>query len=143
MTGHNSSVYLAAIVVLALFAYVVWRNNRRRGDLVAGAGIAPAVDAALRRLLAGEVGFVVLSVSPSVYVQFATQPNGAVLAEANCPGENEPAAAVLSAAGLSPVQGRPNYRATFATADAGRLAALVHAYLDALGAGSITILTGR
>ena len=143
MTGNNGTVYLAAILVLALFGYVVWRNNRRRGEVVAGAGIAPAVDAALRRLLAGETGFAVVSVSPSVYLQFAMESNGAVLAEANCPADNEAAARVLSAAGLSPVQGPPNYRGSFAAGDAGRLAGLVRSYLDAFGAGSVTIRTGR
>ena len=142
MTGQNSTVYLAAII-LALFGYVLWRNNKRRGDVVAGAGIAPAVDAALRRLLAGETGFVVVSVSPSVYLQFAMESNGAVLAEANCPAGNEAAARVLSAAGLSAVAGPPNYRGSFASGDVGRLAGLVRNYLDALGAGSVTIRTGR
>ncbi len=142
MTGQNSTVYLAAII-LALFGYVLWRNNKRRGEVVAGAGIAPAVDAAMRRLLAGETGFVVVSVSPSVYLQFALESNGAVLTEANCPADNEAAARVLSAAGLSAVPGPPNYRGSFASGDAGRLAGVVRNYLDALGAGSVTIRTGR
>ena len=142
MTGQNSTVYLAAII-LALFGYVLWRNNKRRGEVVAGAGIAPAVEAALRRLLAGETGFVVVSVSPSVYLQFALESNGAVLTEANCPADNEAAARVLSAAGLSAVPGPPNYRGSFASGDAGRLAGVVRNYLDALGAGSVTIRTGR
>ena len=142
MTGQNSTVYLAAII-LALFGYVLWRNNKRRGEVVAGAGIAPAVEAALRRLLAGETGFVVVSVSPSVYLQFASESNGAVLAEANCPADNEAAARVLSAAALSAVPGPPNYRGSFASGDVGRLAGLVRNYLDALGAGSVTIRTGR
>jgi hypothetical protein len=142
MAGHNGTVYLAA-VILALFAYVLWRNNKRRGDVVAGAGIAPAVDAALRRLLAGETGFVVVSASPSVYLQFAIESNGAVLAEANCPPDNEAAATVLLTAGLSAIQGPPNYRGTFASGDVGRLAGLVRSYLDALGVGSARIRTGR
>jgi hypothetical protein len=143
MAGHNGTVYLAAIMVVALFGYVVWRNNRRRGHVVAGAGIAPAVDAAFRQLLAGETDFVVLSVSPSVYLQFATESNGAVLAEASCPADNESAERVLSTAGLSAVQGAPNYRGSFAGADAGRLAGFVRSYLEALGAGSVTIRSGR
>jgi len=142
MAGHNSTVYLAVIIV-ALFGFVLVRNYRRRGQMVTGEGIAPAVDAVLRRLLAGETGFVVISVSPSVYIQFATESNGAVLAEANCPADNEAAARVLSEAGLSAVQGPPNYRGSFASSDIRRLVALVHAYLDALGAGSVRILTGR
>ena len=142
MNGNSGTVYLAAILVLALFGYVLWRNNRRRGEVVAGAGIAPAVAAALRRLLAGETGFVVVSVTPSVYLQFAMESNGAVLAEANCPADSA-AARVLSAAGLSAVQGPPNYRGSFASGDAGRLAGLVRSYLDAFGAGSVTIRTGR
>lgn len=143
MAGQNGTVYLAAIVVLALFGYAVWRNNRRRGHVVAGAGIAPAVDTALRRLLAGQTRFVVLSVSPSVYLQFATESNGAVLAEANCPADNEAAERVLSTAGLRAVQGPPNYRGSFASADAGRLVGLAQSYLEALRAASVTIRTGR
>jgi hypothetical protein len=143
MTGNNGTVYVAAILVLVLFGYVVWRNNKRRGNVVGGAGIAPAVDAAVRRLLAGETGFVVVSVSPSVYLQFSTESSGAVLAEANCPADNDAAARVLSAAGLRAVQGPPNYRGSLASGDAGRLAGLVRDYLDALGAGSVTIRTGR
>lgn len=142
MTGRNSSVYLA-VIIAALFGFVLVRNYRRRGQTVGGEAIAPAVDAALRRLLARETGFVVVSISPSVYVQFAMESNGAVLAEANCPADNEAAATVLSTAGLTVVQGPPNYRGSFASADAGRLASLVRSYLDALGAGSVTIRTGR
>jgi hypothetical protein len=141
--GHNNPVYLAVIVVLASIGYVVWRNYRRRGQMVRGAEIAPAVDAALLRLLAGETGFVVLAVSPRVYVQFATESSGSVITEANCPAGNRAAEKVLTTAGLSAVQGLPNYRASFASADVGRLAGLVHRYLDALGAGSLTIETGR
>jgi len=140
--GHSSTVYLAAII-LAMFGYVLWRNSRRRGHVVAGAGIAPAVDAALRRLLAGETPFVVLSVTPNVYLQFATEPNGGVLVEANCPAGNEAAATILTTAGLIAVPGPPNYRASFASPDIGRLASLVPSYLDALGAVSLTIRTGR
>src|ERR1700730_15133660 len=124
MAGQNGTVYLAPIIALALFGYVVWRNNRRRGHVVVGAGMAPAIDAALRRLLAGETGFVCLSISPSVYLQCATASNGAVLAEAKCPPDSEAAERVLSTGGLSAVQGLPNYRGSFATADAGRLAGL-------------------
>ncbi len=142
-SGHNNPVYLAVIVVLASIGYVVWRNYRRRGQMVRGAGIAAAVDAVLQRLLAGEIGFVVLSVSPTVYVQFRTESNGAVLAEANCPAGNQAAETVLSTAGLTATKGPPNYRATFASADAGRLAGLVRSYLGALGAGSLTIRGGR
>jgi len=112
-SGHNNPVYLAVIVVLASIGYVVWRNYRRRGQMVRGAGIAAAVS------------------------------NGAVLAEANCPAGNQAAETVLSTAGLTATKGPPNYRATFASADAGRLAGLVRSYLGALGAGSLTIETGR
>jgi hypothetical protein len=141
--GHNNTVYPVAIIVLALVTYLLWRNYRRRGEVVRGAGIAAAVDAVLQLLLAGEIGFVVLSVSPTVYVQFKTESNGAVLAEANCPAGNQAAETVLSTAGLTATKGPPNYRATFASADAGRLAGLVRSYLGALGAGSLTIETGR
>lgn len=142
MSGQNTTVYLT-IIIVALFGFVLARNYRRRGQVVRGEGIAPAVEAALRRLLAGDTGFVVLSVSPSVYWQFATEPNGAVLTEANCPPDDEAAERVLSTAGLSAVPGRPNYRAHLASADVGRLVGLVRSYLDALGATSLTIRTGR
>ena len=141
--SHYNTANLAAILAVALITVLLWRNYRRRGQVVRGAGIAPAVDAALGRLLAGETRFVVLSVSPAVYLQFATEPNGAVLAEANCPADNRPAESVLSTAGLSVVPGPPNYRATLARADIGRLAGLVRDYLDALRAESITIRTAR
>ena len=141
--SQYNTTNLAAILAVALITYLLWRNYRRRGQVVRGAGIAPAVDAAFGRLLAGETRFVVLSASPAVYLQFATEPNGAVLAEANCPADNQAAERVLSTAGLSEVQGPPNYRATFARADVGRLAGLVRDYLDALGAKSITIRTAH
>ncbi len=141
--GHQNTVYVVAIITLALVAYSLWRNYKRRGQTVGGARIAPAVDAALRRLLAGKTRFVVLSVRDPVYLQFATEPNGSLLAEANCPAGNEMAEKVLSGAGLSAVQGRPNYRARLASADVGWLAGLVRSYLEALGAGSLTIQTGR
>ena len=108
-----------------------------------GAGIAPAVDAALGRLLAGETRFVVLTVSPSVYLQFANEPNGAVLVEANCPADSPAAERVLSTAGLRAVQGPPNYRGNFASADVGRLSSLARDYIHALGAASISIRSGR
>jgi hypothetical protein len=111
--GHNNPVHLAVIVVLASIGYGVWRNYRRRGQMVRGAGIAAAVS------------------------------NGAVLAEANCPAGNQAAETVLSTAGLTATKGPRNYRATFASADAGRLAGLVRSYLGALGAGSLTIRGGR
>ena len=85
----------------------------------------------------------VLSASPSAYLQFATEANGAVLAEANCPADNQAAQRALSTAGLSAVQGPPNYRGNFASADVGRLSSLVRDYLEALGASSITIRTAR
>ena len=107
-----------------------------------GAGIAPAVDAALGRLLAGETRFVVLTLSPSVYLQFANEPNGAVLVEANCPADSPAAERVLSA-GLRAVQGPPNYRGNFASADVGRLSSLARDYIHALGAASISIRSGR
>src|SRR5260370_8689760 len=108
MTGQNSTVYLAAII-LALFGYVLWRNNKRRGEVVAGAGIAPAVEAALRRLLAGQTGFVVVSVSPSVYLQFPMESNGPGLADANCPAHKEAAAPTLPAPVPTPCTGSPNH----------------------------------
>ena len=141
--GHYNTANLAAILAVALIGYVLWRNYRRRGQLVRGAGIAPAVDAALGRLLAGETRFVVLTVSPSVYLQFANEPNGAVLVEANCPADSPAAERVLSTAGLRAVQGPPNYRGNFASADVGRLSSLARDYLSALGAGSISIRSGR
>ena len=141
--SQYNTTNLAAIVAVALITYMLWRNYRRRGQVIRGAGIAPAVDAALGRLLVGETRFVVLLASPAAYLQFATEPNGAVLAEANCPADNQAAERVLSTAGLSAVQGPPNYRATFARADVGRLGGLVRDYLDALGAESITIRTAR
>ena len=141
--GQYGTANVAAILAVAFIAYLLWRNYRRRGQLVRGAAIAPAVDAALRRLLAGETRFVVLSVSPSAYLQFAAEPNGAVVAEANCPAGNPAGERVLATAGLSAVQGPPNYRATFASADVNRLGGLTREYFDALDAGSITIRTGR
>ena len=141
--AHYNTANLAAILAVALIGYVLWRNYRRRGQLVRGAGIAPAVDAALGRLLAGETRFVVLTVSPSVYLQFANEPNGAVLVEANCPADSPAAERVLSTAGLRAVQGPPNYRGNFASADVGRLSSLARDYLSALGAGSISIRSGR
>lgn len=141
--GQYTTANLAAILALVFITYLIWRNYRRRGQLVRGAEIAPAVEAALGRLLAGETRFVVLSVSPSAYLQFATDPNGAVLAEANCPADNQVAQRALSTAGLSAVQGPPNYRGNFASADVGRLSSLARDYLDALGASSITIRTAR
>jgi len=141
--GHYNTANLAAILAVALIGYVLWRNYRRRGQLVRGAGIAPAVDAALGRLLAGETRFVVLTVSPSVYLQFANEPNGAVLIEANCPADSPAAERVLSTAGLRAVQGPPNYRGNFASADVGRLSSLARDYISALGAGSISIRSGR
>ena len=141
--GQYTTANLAAILALAFITYLIWRNYRRRGKLVRGAEIAPAVEAAFGRLLAGETRFVVLSVSPSAYLQFATDPNGAVLAEANCPADNPAAERVLSTAGLSAVQGPPNYRGNFASADVGRLSSLARDYLDALGAASISIRSGR
>ena len=141
--GQYTTANLAAILALVFITYLIWRNYRRRGQLVRGAGIAPAVEAALGRLLAGETRFVVVSVSPSVYLQFANEPHGAVLAEANCPADNPAAERVLSTAGLSAVQGPPNYRGNFASADVGRLSSLVRDYLEALGASSITIRTAR
>src|SRR2546425_11147471 len=119
--GQYTTANLAAILAVALIASVLWRNYGRRGQLVRGAGIAPAVDAALARLLAGETRFVVLSVTPSVYLQFANEPNGAVLAEANCPADNPAAERVLSTAGLGAVQGPPNYRGNVGSADVGWL----------------------
>ena len=121
--SQYNTTNLAAIVAVALITYMLWRNYRRRGQVIRGAGIAPAVDAALGRLLVGETRFVVLLASPAAYLQFATEPNGAVLAEANCPADNQAAERVLSTAGLSAVQGPPNYRATLAGADVDRLAA--------------------
>ena len=141
--GQYTTANLAAILALVFITYLIWRNYRRRGQLVRGAEIAPAVEAALGRLLAGETRFVVLSASPSAYLQFATEANGAVLAEANCPADNQAAQRALSTAGLSAVQGPPNYRATLAGADVDRLAGLVRDYLGALGASSITIRTAR
>lgn len=143
--AQNGTLYLAAIIVVALVSVRLWRNYRRRGQVLMGAQIAPAVDEALRRLVTDEKGFVVLSVSPRplVYLQFATEPNGGVVAEANCPADNEAAQTVLTTAGLSPVQGPPNYRATFASRDTGQLAGLVRNCFDALGADSLTIRTGR
>jgi len=141
--GQYTTANLAAILALVFITYLIWRNYRRRGQLVRGAGIAPAVEAALGRLLAGETRFVVVSVSPSVYLQFANEPHGAVLAEANCPADNPGAERVLSTAGLSAVQGPPNYRGNFASADVGQLSSLARDYLDALGAASISIRSGR
>jgi len=141
--GQYNTASLAAILALVFVTYVLWRNYRRRGQLVRGVEIAPAVEAALGRLLAGETRFVVLSASPSAYLQFATDATGAVLAEANCPADNQAAQRALSTAGLSAVQGPPNYRGSFASADVGRLSSLARDYLDALGAGSISIRVGR
>lgn len=143
--AQNGSLYLVVIILVALVGLRLWRNNRRRGQVLMGAQIAPAVDEALRRLMADEKGFVVLAVSsrPLVYLQFATEPNGGVIAEANCPADNAAAQKVLTTAGLSPVQGPPNYRATFASRDTGQLARLVRNYFDALGADSLTIRTGQ
>ena len=144
-TAQSSSLYLVVLLLVALIAFRLWRNNRRRGQVLMGAQIAPAVDEALRRLVADEKGFVVFSVHsrPRVYVQFATEPNGGVVAEANCPADNEAAQTVLTTAGLAPVHGPPNYRATFASRDTGQLAGLVRNYFAALGAESITIRTGQ
>ena len=141
--GQYNTASLAAILALVFVTYVLWRNYRQRGKLVQGARIAPAVDAALARLFASKTRFVVLSVSRSVYLQFASESNGAVLAEANCPADNQAAQRALSTAGLSAVQGPPNYRGSFASADVGRLPSLARDYLDALGAGSISIRVGR
>ena len=141
--GHYNTANLAAILAVALIGYVLWRNYRRRGQLVRGAGIAHAVEVALGRLLAGETRFVVLTLSPSVYLQFANEPNGAVLVEANCPADSPAAERVLSTAGLRAVQGPPNYRGNFARADVGRLSSLARDYLSALGAASISIRSGR
>ena len=141
--GQYNTASLAAILALVFVTYVLWRNYRQRGKLVQGAQIAPAVDAALARLFASKTRFVVLSVSRSVYLQFASESNGAVLAEANCPADNQAAQRALSTAGLSAVQGPPNYRGSFASADVGRLPSLARDYLDALGAGSISIRVGR
>jgi len=141
--SQYNTTNLAAIVAVALITYLLWRNYRRRGQVIRGAGIAPAVDAALGRLLVGETRFVVLSASPAVYLQFATEPNGAVLAEANCPADNQAAERVLSTAGLSAVQGPPHYRGNVASADVGWLSGLARDYFDTLGAGSISIRSGR
>ena len=141
--GQYNTASLAAILALVFVTYLLWRNYRQRGKLVQGARIAPAVDAALARLFASKTRFVVLSVSRSVYLQFASESNGAVLAEANCPADNQAAQRALSTAGLSAVQGPPNYRGSFASADVGRLPSLARDYLDALGAGSISIRVGR
>jgi len=141
--GQYNTASLAAILALVFVTYLLWRNYRQRGKLVQGARIAPAVDAALARLFASKTRFVVLSVSRSVYLQFASESNGAVLAEANCPADNQAAQRALSTAGLSAVQGPPNYRGSFASADVGRLSSLARDYLDALGAGSISIRVGR
>ena len=102
--GQYNTASLAAILALVFVTYVLWRNYRQRGKLVQGARIAPAVDAALARLFASKTRFVVLSVSRSVYLQFASESNGAVLAEANCPADNQAAQRALSTAGLSAVQ---------------------------------------
>ena len=141
--GDFNMLYVVAIIILAIVAYSLWRNSRRHGRAVEGAGIGPAVDAVLRSLLAGETRFVVLSVSARVYLQFAVEPNGGFLAEANCPPGNEVAEKVLSTAGLGGVPGQPNYRGRFDNADAGRIAGLVRSFLEAIGAQSITIRTGR
>jgi hypothetical protein len=143
--AQSGTLYLAALILVAFAGVRIWRNYRRRGQVLMGAQIAPAVDEALRRLLADEKGFVVLSVSsrPRVYLQFATEPNGGVVAEANCPADNETAQKVLTTAGLSPVESPPNYRAILARRDPGQLAGLVRNYFDALGAESLTMRTGQ
>src|SRR5438876_10974046 len=141
--GQYSTATLAAILAVALIAYLLWRKYRRRGQRVRDAEIAPAVAAVLGRLLGGKTSFVVMSVSPSVYLQFASEPNGAVLVEANCPADKPAAERVLSTAGLGAVQGPPNYRGNFARADVGRLSSLARDYIHALGAASISIRSGR
>ena len=143
--AQNGTLYLAVIILVALVGVRLWRNYRRRGQVLRGAQIGPAVDESLRRLVTDEKGFVVLSVSSRsrVYLQVATEPNGGILAEANCPADNEAAQEVLTSAGLSLVQGPPNYRATFASRDTGQLAGLVRSYFGALGAESLTIQTGQ
>ena len=141
--GDLNTLYVVAIIILAIVAYSLWRNSKRHGRAVEGTAIRPAVDAALRSLLAGETRFIVVSVSARVYLQFAVEPNGGLLAEANCPPGNEVAEKVLSTAGLGGVPGQPNYRGRFASADAGRIAGLVRDFLEAVGAQSITIRAGR
>ncbi len=141
--GDLNTLYVVAIIILAIVAYSLWRNSKRHGRAVEGTAIGPAVDAALRSLLAGETRFIVVSVSARVYLQFAVEPNGGLLAEANCPPGNEVAEKVLSTAGLGGVPGQPNYRGRFASPDAGRIAGLVRDFLEAVGAQSITIRAGR
>ena len=142
-TGQTSTFYLAAALLVAVIGLRFWRIQRRRGQVLRGEEIASAVNAALRNLVAGENRFVVLSVSQRAYLQFASQPNGGMVVEANCPDDNDAAQRVLTTAGLSPVKGPPNYRATFASTDVGQLVGLARGYLDALGADSIRIRAGQ
>src|SRR5213083_1075062 len=77
--GDLNTLYVVAIIILAIVAYSLWRNSKRHGRAVEGTAIGPAVDAALRSLLAGETRFIVVSVSARVYLQFAVEPNGGLL----------------------------------------------------------------
>ena len=118
------------------------KTLRRNGRRVSGAEAGSQIERAIDQLLAGKVGFVVLSCGRRDYVQLARQPGAIIVAEANPPPGEAAVIGLVVQAGLRPTGGLPAFHGEMRSPSADYLKRLATSFFQRGAPAAIHVRVG-